>query len=75
MQKTNNFKYYLRPGYEDFISRLTSHPRCSLAFYTSIKTENAKLILEKVLPKDLIKKVRFFGREFTSEMSENKYFE
>jgi hypothetical protein len=75
MQKTNHYSYYQRPGDVDFIRRLTRHPRCSLAFYTSIKTENAKLILEKVLPKDLIKKVRFFGREFTSEMSENKYFE
>ena len=35
--KIKMYKYYLRPGFDKFIRRLTSHPRCSLSFYTSIQ--------------------------------------
>jgi hypothetical protein len=39
-------KIYLRPGCEKFLSGLMRHPRIKLAFYTSLKWEDAAPILE-----------------------------
>ena len=43
--KAKQYQYWLRPGFKEFIIRLTSHPRCTFSFYTSIMKKNVVPIL------------------------------
>ena len=42
-------KYFLRPGFKEFIRKLAEHPRCTLGFYTSMSRKNLLKILFQVL--------------------------
>jgi hypothetical protein len=72
--KIAKYRYFKRPGYETFIKRLSSHPRCLLCFYTSITRKNVTPILHKVLPEELLEKVGIFDQEYCSRMAEDKYY-
>eukprot|EP00741_Cyanophora_paradoxa_P025212 tig00000350_g24337.t1 len=46
----NKKKVYLRPGVRELLASLQAHPRCALAFYTSISAENARPVIEALCP-------------------------
>ena len=48
-EEQQNYFYFLRPGYQDFLLRLHAHPRIKLVFYSAMLEKNIMPILDKML--------------------------
>jgi hypothetical protein len=47
--EVNYYKYWMRPGFKEFLLLLTNHPRCSLSFYCHWMELNIKEVMTHIL--------------------------
>lgn len=73
--KENSYRYFLRPGYHNFLKTLCDHPRARIGFYSSMMLDNCMPVIINILEDaDLIEELEdteVFYADHCSEMTKH----
>ena len=63
---------YVRPGCQEYISRVQNHPRVEFAFYSSMKQHNVIDVVDLIMTNSELEPCDVFDAEYCRHIDENE---